>query len=93
MYRSCFSNPEVQVYIKPTFQDAGVQCDLLQFSEHAPLTADTSVQCDIECPLFASTPRIDCYSTSESEFSDAPHGADTSTGTYLSSRDVQSSLS
>ena len=83
----------MQVYIKPTFQDAGVQCDLFQFSEHAPLTADTSVQCDIECPLFASTPRIDYYSTSESEFSDAPHSANTSTGTYHLSRDIQSSLS
>ena len=93
MYHFCFSNPEVQVYIHPTFQDAGVQCDLLQFSGHATLTTDASVQCDIECPLFASTPRIDCYSTSESEFSDAPHGADTSTGTYHSSRDIQSSLS
>lgn len=93
MYHFCFSNPEVQVYIHPTFQDAGVQCDLLQFLGHATLTTDASVQCDIECPLFASTPRIDCYSTSESEFSDAPHGADTSTGTYHSSRDIQSSLS
>ena len=47
----------------------------------APLTVEASVQCDIECPLFASTPRIDCYSSSESEFSDAPLSADTSTGT------------
>ena len=92
MYHFCFSNPEVQVYIKSTFQDAGVQCDLLQFSGHATLTTDASVQCHIECPLFASTPRIDCYSTSESEFSDAPHSADTSTGTYHYSRDIQSSL-
>ena len=38
MYRSCFSNPEVQVYIKPTFQDAGVQFidkfDLCKMAEH-----------------------------------------------------------
>ena len=81
---------EVQVYIKPTFQDARVQCDL-KFSEHATLTMDANIQCDIECPLFTSTPKIDCYSTSESEFSNAPHSADTSTGTYHPSRDIQSS--
>ena len=28
------------------------------------------MQCDIEDPLFVSTPRISCYSTSESELSD-----------------------
>ena len=93
IYLLFFSNPEVQVGFNPTFQDAGVQCDPLQFSYHVPLTADASVQCDIECPLFASTPRIDCYSTSESEFSDAPQSTDTSTGTYNPSRDTQSSLS
>ena len=82
---------EVQVHIGPTYQDTGVQCDL-QFSEHTSLKADASVQCDIECPLFVSTPRIDYYSTSESE-SDAPRGTDTSTGTYHPLRDIQSSLS
>ena len=83
----------MQVYIKSPFQDAGVQCDLLQFSEHAPLREDANVQFDIKCPLFTSIPRIGCYSTSESEFSDAPHSVDTSTGTYHLSRDIQSSLS
>lgn len=87
-----FFNPELQVDIKPRLQDSGVQCDLL-FSERTPLTADASVQCNIECPLFVSTPRIDCYSTSESELFDAPHGTDTSAAMYHSSRDTQSSLS
>ena len=81
----------MQVDIRPTYQDAGVQCDL-QFSEHTSLKVDASVQCDIEYPLFVSTPRIDYYSTSESE-SDAPHGTDTSTGMYHPLRDIQSSLS
>ena len=83
----------MQVYIKSPFQDAGKQCDLLQFSEHAPLREDASVRCDIECPLLPSIQRIGYYSTSESEFSDAPHSVDTSTGTYQLSRDIQSSLS
>ena len=68
---SCFSNPEVQVNFKPIVQDVGVQVDLLQYLECAPSIADAYVQCDIEYPLFESTPRIDSYSTSESEFPNA----------------------
>ena len=93
MYLLLFSNPEVQVGFNPILQDAGVQCDPLQLSECVPLTADASVQCNIKCPLLASTPRIDCCSASELEFSDAPQSTDTSTGTYNLSRDTQSSLS
>ena len=93
MYLLFFSNQEVQVGFNPKFQDVGVQCDPFQFSERIPLTANTSVQCDIECSFFASTPRIDCYSTSELEFSDAPQRTDTSSGMYNPSRDTQSSLS
>ena len=84
-----FLNPEVQVAIEPTFQDAGVQCGLCQFL----LTVDASVQCDIECPLFTSTPMIDCYSTTESEIFEASQGTDTTTETYHPSRDSQNSLS
>ena len=90
---SCFSRPEVQVDIKPTFHDAGVQCDLLQLSERTQLTANASVQCEIVCPMFTSTPRIDCYSTSESEFPDVSQDTETSSGTYHPSRDIQSSSS
>ena len=32
-----FSNPELQVDIRATYQDAGVHCDLFQFLEHTPL--------------------------------------------------------
>ena len=90
---SCFTNPEAQVNIKPSVQDAGVQCDLVRCLECAPPRVDACVQCDIECPLFESTPRIDYYSTSESALSDAPHGTDTSSEAYHLSRDNQSGLS
>ena len=39
-----------------------------------------------------STPRIDCYSASKSELSDATQGVDTSTGTYHPSVDIPSNL-
>lgn len=96
MYYACtyiYLLSEVQVDVKPSFQDAGVQCDIIPYTECTPTTTDTAVQCDIECPLFVSTPRIDCYSTSETELSDASQGMDTSTGMYHPSMDIPSSLS
>ena len=74
MYYTCtymYLLSEAQVDMKPSVQDAGVQCIIIPYTECTPTTTDTGVQCDIECPLFVSTPRIDCYSTSETELSDA----------------------
>ena len=83
---------DVQVDIKPTQKQAGVQCNLFD----PPLTgvADTSVQCNIiESPLFTSTQRSDYYSTSESEHSEASPITQTSAETYSPSKEHQSSLS
>ena len=67
----CSSNPEVQVNFKPIVQDVTVQVNLLRFITYNvlhPQQMHARVQCDIEYPLFESTPRIDSFSTSESEF-------------------------
>ena len=89
LYLLLFSNPEVQVNFKLSVQDVGVQVDLLQHLECASSAADACVQCDIEYPLFESTPRIDSYFTTESEFPDVAQGTDRSAGTYYPSGNIK----
>ena len=52
MYRSCFSNPQVQVYIKPTFQDAGLQCDPPSVLETCSIKVTGTCSCMLQTCLY-----------------------------------------
>lgn len=73
----------VQVNLKPSYQDTGVQCELLQSPR--PST-DFSIQCDLpKYPPRTSSPRTDPPSTSESELSDIAEEVNTSREMYCPS--------
>ena len=77
-----FSHLEVQVTIRPTCEDVGVQCDMLTFR-------DAEVQCELSddvasLSMPAAVQEPYC-SNSESECADAAQSAESSTDAYISS--------